>query len=540
MKFGVFPIDQAAGVILAHSYRRDGLTIRKGRVLTPDDVAALRGAGVTEIIGARLAAGDVAEDNAAKRIAVRLAGAGTSLTDARTGRCNIEAAADGIVRVDVAAVTATNHVDESVTVATLPDKQAVRKGQVLATVKIIPFAVSPEVMAGVESGLTTPAVTVAPYISRRFALISTLLPGLKPSVVASTESLTSRRVGDCQGTLAAPMRCAHQEAAVVKCLRDGLAGGAEIILIAAASATADRGDVIPAAIVAAGGVIDHFGMPVDPGNLLVLAHIGDTPVLVLPGCARSPKLNGFDWVLQRLAAGVAVTRDEIMGMGVGGLLVDTPARPLPRDSAVRSEPKTLSRVAAIVLAAGRSRRMGGDNKLTRPVGGTALVRRTVEAVLGSRARPVVVVTGHDAGAVRNLLAGLDVTIVHNPDYAEGLSTSLRAGLDALPGDVDGTLVCLADMPAVASEHIDALIAGFDPANARAIGVPTHAGKRGNPSLWARTLFDDMRSVSGDVGARHLIGANESLVYEVEFDDTAVLTDLDTPAQWSDYLSRVTP
>jgi molybdenum cofactor cytidylyltransferase len=131
-----------------------------------------------------------------------------------------------------------------------------------------------------------------------------------------------------------------------------------------------------------------------------------------------------------------------------------------------------------------------------------------------------------------------VTFVHNPNYADGLSTSLRTGLDALPDDLDGTLICLADMPAVGPRHLDALIDGFDPANGRAIGVPTHAGKRGNPSLWAKSLFADMRAVAGDVGARHLIGANESLVYEVEFDDTAVLTDLDTPADWSAYLSRV--
>jgi molybdenum cofactor cytidylyltransferase len=184
--------------------------------------------------------------------------------------------------------------------------------------------------------------------------------------------------------------------------------------------------------------------------------------------------------------------------------------------------------------------MGGDNKLIRTLGGAPLVRRSVEAVLASAARPVIVVTGHEAEALRGLLGDLPVQFVHNPRFAEGLSTSLRAGLDAVPHDADGVLICLGDMPAVTAAHIDALIAGFDPAGGKSIGVPTHAAKRGNPTLWARALFDDMRQVAGDVGARHLIGANESLVYEIEFGDTAVLTDLDTPAQWSDYLSRKSP
>ena len=272
----------------------------------------------------------------------------------------------------------------------------------------------------------------------------------------------------------------------------------------------------------------------------MLGHVDATPVLILPGCARSPKLNGFDWVLQRLAAGIPVTRVDIMRLGVGGLLVDTPARPLPRDQAVRAPAPHKPKIAAVILAAGQSRRMGGDNKLLRPVDGVPLIRHTVETVLASAARPVVVVTGHEAAIVRGLLDGMPILFVHNPRYADGLSTSLRAGLDALPEDVDAALVSLGDMPAITAAHIEALIAGFDPEGGKAIGVPTHAAKRGNPTLWARSLFNDMRQVAGDVGARHLIGANESLVYEVEFGDTAVLTDLDTPAQWSDYLSRKTP
>ena len=540
MKFGAFPLAQAEGVLLAHTFRHGKTTLKKGHVLTPGDLALFQAAGVSEVTGAKLDPADVTEDAAAHRIATRFVGPHLRLSAARTGRCNVEADADGVVLVDASAIAAANLADESVTIATLPDKAAVRKGQIVATVKIIPFAVSTQVLTLVEGALGTPALGVKAFHPRRFALISTVLPTVKPSVIANTEELTAQRIASCGGTLATPARCDHTAAAVADQVRRALAYKADIILIAAASATVDRHDNVPAGVVAAGGTIDHFGMPVDPGNLLVLAHIGDTPVLVLPGCARSPKLNGFDWVLQRLAAGIAVRREDIMAMGVGGLLVDTPARPLPRESAVKPFLPTKPNVAAIVLAAGQSRRMGGDNKLTRALEGTALIRRSVETVLAAAARPVIVVTGHESAKIHALLDGLPVTFVDNARYAEGLSTSLKAGLDAVPADADGALVCLGDMPAVSTAHLDALVAGFDPPNGKCIGVPTHDGKRGNPTLWSRLLFDDMRQVAGDVGARHLIGANESLVYEVEFGDTGVLTDLDTPAQWSDYLSRKAP
>jgi len=543
MKFAAFPLSEAEGVVLAHTFRRDGLTLKKGHVIGLDDIRALERAGVTEVIGAKLEPGDVAEDAAAARIAACVAGRGVRLSEARTGRCNLEADADGVVLVDAAAVTAANLVDEAVTVATLPDKAAVRAGQTIATVKIIPFAVAPRVMAGVEAALGRPAVRVVPFRPTRVALINTKLPGLKPSVVESTTAITAGRVHAVGGTLSDVRACAHTQSAVRDALAAALTAKPDIVLIAGASATVDRGDIVPAAVVAADGVIEHVGMPVDPGNLLVLGRIGAVPVIVLPGCARSPKLNGFDWVLERLAAGIAVGRDDIMRMGAGGLLVDIPARPLPRDAAVKGETAqshAQPKVAAVVLAAGQSRRMGGPNKLLMPVNGVPLIRKTVETVSAAGLAEIVVVLGHQGAEVRAALANLDVRFVTNPHYAEGLSTSLKVGLGAVSDDIDAALVCLGDMPLLRSDHLRALLAGFEPAAGRLIGVPTHRGKRGNPILWARRFFDDMRQVSGDTGARHLIGMHESLVYEVEFDDTAVLTDLDTAEQWQRFRSERGP
>jgi molybdenum cofactor cytidylyltransferase len=172
--------------------------------------------------------------------------------------------------------------------------------------------------------------------------------------------------------------------------------------------------------------------------------------------------------------------------------------------------------------------MGGPNKLLEEINGKPLVRIATEHVLASRAKPVTVVTGHQKERVERALAGLPVTFIHNPDFADGLSTSLKTGIAALPAEADGVVVCLGDMPQVSASLVDRLIAAFDPERGALVAIPTIAGKRGNPVLWSRRFFPDLMAVEGDVGARHLIGGYGEAVVEVPVEDAAALTDVDTP------------
>jgi len=187
-----------------------------------------------------------------------------------------------------------------------------------------------------------------------------------------------------------------------------------------------------------------------------------------------------------------------------------------------------TRIAAIVLAAGRSTRMGAANKLVADVGGKPMVRHAVEAALASHARPVLVVTGHQAGDVRAALAGLDVTFVANPDFAQGLSSSLKAGIRAVPTDATGALVLLGDMPRIGAAHLDAMIAAFASEAGAAIVVPMHQGQRGNPVLWPADHFSDMLALEGDAGARSLLARHAHRVREIDLGTDAVLMDVDTP------------
>jgi molybdenum cofactor cytidylyltransferase len=189
------------------------------------------------------------------------------------------------------------------------------------------------------------------------------------------------------------------------------------------------------------------------------------------------------------------------------------------------------RIAAIVLAAGRSTRMGATHKLLADVGGKPMLRWAVEAALASRARPVLAVTGHREGEIRAALAGLDLGFVANPDFAQGLGTSLKAGIAAVPADCDGALVLLGDMPRIEVSHLDRLIEAFAPG---AIVVPVHEGRQGNPVLWPRAYFLELMALQGDAGAKRLIAAHRDAVREVETGTAAIFADVDTP----DDLQRV--
>lgn len=215
-------------------------------------------------------------------------------------------------------------------------------------------------------------------------------------------------------------------------------------------------------------------------------------------------------------------------MGVGGLLKEIASRPQPRAGTVaEGDMRRAPVIAAVVLAGGRSTRMG-SNKLLEPVAGKPIVRHVAEAALASQARPVVVVTGHQADDVRQALRGLDVAFVDNADYAAGISTSVKAGIAALSLRADGAVIVLGDMPELTGAQIDRLIAAFAPKEGRSIVVPVRNGRRGNPVLWAARYFDDMRAITGDAGAKHLLGAHGDQITEVDLASDSVLADIDTP------------
>jgi molybdenum cofactor cytidylyltransferase len=329
LKFGPVPVAEALGAILAHAVRRDGLVLKKGLTVSADHLVALEAAGVGEIIAARLDPGDVDENDAARRLAGALAGPNLRAEEAFTGRVNLFAEKAGVVVVDAERIAGLNGVDEAITTATLAPFRAVAPGDMVATVKIIPFAVPRAALDAALQAAGKGAVRIAAFRPLRVGVVSTLLPGLKPSVVAKTLRILEGRLAPAGARIVREERVAHEPSALARALI-ALAPECDALLVYGASAITDRRDVIPTAIEMIGGRVDHFGMPVDPGNLLLIGAHGRLPIIGAPGCARSPRENGFDWVLHRVLADLPIRGADIMGMGVGGLLMEIASRPQPR------------------------------------------------------------------------------------------------------------------------------------------------------------------------------------------------------------------
>ena len=329
MRFGPVPLDQALGAILAHSVPLPGSRLRKGAVLTAADIAILRGAGVTSVVAALLDAGDVAEDAAATRLAMALVPGdqGLILTEAFTGRVNLKAVGPGIVALEAAAIHALNRIHPSITLATLPPFARVVAGTLVGTVKIISYAVPDAALRDAET-VAKAAIRILPVVRASAGLLLTEVPGQDGKLAAKGKRAVEARLRALGMTLVDVAMVPHDAAAMANALT-GMTG--DMLLILTGSATSDLHDTGPEAVRLAGGQVARFGMPVDPGNLLFHGTLGIRPVIGLPGCARSPALNGADWVLERYACGLAVSDDDIAAMGVGGLLKEISLRGQPRD-----------------------------------------------------------------------------------------------------------------------------------------------------------------------------------------------------------------
>jgi len=516
--------------MLAHSLSLGAVRLKKGHVLTAEDLELIRQGGAQEVIVARLREDDVDENAAAEALAQAFTGSNIRAANASTGRVNLHATQAGLFIADRLLVDNFNAIDPSITFACLADHTTVQPDEMVATIKIIPLAVAGASLEQAKAAIAARDLAhVLPFHSVRAGLIATVLPSLKMSVMDKTRQLLAGRLSLSGSSLDEESRVAHDAGAVAsEIIR--MAKIHEMIFVFGASAVTDPEDVIPAAIRKAGGEVERVGMPVDPGNLLVLGSLGNVPIIGAPGCARSPKENGFDWVLARILAGQTPTSMDIARMGVGGLLKEIPTRPQPRQaSPVVQKNKSDIAVGIVLLAAGRASRMGNEagHKLLAAFAGETLIRKMATTSLASTASQTVVVTGHRSDDIAENLSGLDVKLVHNPEFVSGMASSLKRGLASLDSDVAGALVLLGDMPALTPGHLDGLIKAFRERHGNSIVRACDGERRGNPVILPRAAFAEAMQLSGDVGARALIESGAWPVIDVEIGPAARL-DVDTP------------
>jgi len=486
-------------------------------------------AGHRQITAVRLDDTDIHEDRAAAVIADAMTGSHLRGSAARTGRANLFADKEGLFVFSREQILAANRIDPSITIAVLAENRWVSAGKMVATIKIIPYAVNAALLDDVISLLKSGSrLSIAHVVPSRVGLIQTTLPGTSESLLQKARAVTDVRLSKRQMSVAVESRVNHDEASLCREISRMTDTGVDHLLIVGASAISDLKDVIPQAISFAGGEVSRFGMAADPGNLLLVGSIGNRTILGLPGCARSPKYNGLDPVLDRIATGLPVTDDWLTSLAIGGLMDEMLDRPAPRMSAA-----SRTGVAGVVLAAGSSSRAGSVNKLLHPVNDMAMVSHSAAAVCQSAVNEVAVITGFDAGVVERALhrdlPGSVFQLKRNGAFDTGMASSLRTAV-SLFDQYDGLLVALGDMPFISPSIINQLIASFQSTPDKVIFIPTWQGKRGNPVLLGHELFDTLLDNEGDVGARTLIDDYPELVELVAVDTDDILRDFDTIAE----------
>ena len=535
MKISTLGPEAAVGHLSVHAIRTASVTVKKGAILSAEDAGHLREAGIEHVICAIADDDDIHEDEACEILAAVLKTAHITATTPATGRVNFTCQMLGVLRYDRQLLKQINMIDEGITLAFVQHNQLLATGDMVATLKIIPFYICRRAVEQVADILQKQALfSFHPLASKQACLIQTRFDHQPVSLFEATEAVTRERLANLGAPLIDTAIIDHNAEALKTALLRASDSDAQLILVTGASAIAHRDDLIPTAITEAGGKIDHFGLAVDPGNLLMLGQLGGKMVIGMPGCARSPKLNGFDWVLQLFFAGLPLDKDELAEMSAGGLLMEIASRPLPR--AISSNKPRTPHIEAILLGAGTSSRMGEANKLVTEIAGKPMIRIVAEAICDSAVDGLTVILGHEAETVSAALDGIDARFVFNPDYKSGQASSIRCGLNQLPQAATDMMVCLGDMPFIDSHLINRLVDSHLGLADRwsHITLPFAGGHRGNPVIWGRSFFDEIGNLSGDTGARALFHAYQSAMNIVACDDTDICLDADT----SDDLDRI--
>ena len=530
MQLAEFATTDCQGLVLVHRQNFADGSLPKGTILTAGHLAELGAAGIGRLICARPDAGDVHEDEAAARLASLLAPGNLDFTMAATGRVNIKVPRQGLVRYERALIRAINEIDERITFALVQHNQLLARGQMAATLKIIPFFVPETSLQQIENLLGgAPAFGFHPLKTADVSLVQTRIPGQTDRLFAATKQVTEDRLAMLGCNLVASSVCDHDRQVVAEIISASIADGADIVLVCGGSAIIDRQDELPQAVIEAGGHVTQLGLAVDPGNLLMFAKVGGVPVIGMPGCARSPKLNGLDWVLQLVLADIEMTRGEFADMAAGGLLMEIASRPLPR--AIATKPRQPDRLVGMVLAAGQSSRMGPENKLLAEFAGKPLVRHVTEVMITAGLDELTVVIGHQADQVAAALADLPVQLLFNADFAAGQGHSVAAGVGGLDSSVTDVLIALGDMPLISAEMVQNLVAAHLACvdHQRRITLPSCDGKRGNPVIWGGAFFPELRQLRGDAGGRQVLQDHLAAHNPVEISSPAIFRDIDTPA-----------
>ncbi len=532
MFFGGLSVDEAEGAILAHSVMAGQVKLKKGSTLTASDVQALRHAGIEKITVAKLEADDIGESEAAQSLGEVVASPSIQARAPFAGRVNLFAKATGLLCYDQEKLQSVNLIDEAVCVALKAPLSQVKQGQMIGTIKIIPYALPSGLLRNAVDAARGIGLQVTPFGENKISLILTRSAGMSEKLITKGEQAVAMRLAAFDAYIDDLQIVKHEQAALAGAIKNAQGN---MVLILTAQATADRRDVAPAALVEAGGELIRYGIPVDPGNLLFMGSLENRSVIGLPGCVRAPVLNGTDFVLARLLAGIAMKDSDFAQLGCGGFLKESAHRPMPR---LAGRDREGGKIAAVILAAGFAKRMHGRDKILELVNGQPLLARLIGEAKKAQIDDVFVVLPKQGYENRRAVAQPLALVVDHPNPEEGMGSSIRLAVENLGADYEALLFLLGDMPEINAQHLNLLIGAYSPQDEREIIRAASAnGQPGHPVLFGRRFFEPLMQLSGDIGAKSIVQNMEDFVETVRLPAEAAITDLDTPEDWLNWRKK---
>lgn len=541
MKYGEYPVYDALGVELTHPVKCRDATLKKGHVLTSQDIGRLKYAGIKTVVGARFSSNDVPPETTADILLKTMVGDYLRYTlPDESGYCEIFADIDGVFVFDPDRLKRLNTHCEDFAVMTVRPYLPVYKGQFVANLRLFSPAVDADVLnqAVTKISGTGALFKIAPYAFCKIGYIRTVATGTTPEQI--DDDALEKRFAAYGFSIVHSAMCAHDSESVEKAVRDALDARAEIVLVESPFPPLNRDDTVPKAFKEAAADIDRLGWCVDAGVPLVLGHKGGARLLGF--CADDAEQPALDVLTRFLATKSLPPIDMLPMFAMNGISLLRMTKKITAEQLENSVSvgavSDSEKIAVVILAAGASRRMIGSNKLLEPLDGLPMIERVVRSVLSSKADYVVVVTGHDAMFIERRLEKYDVKIVRNPDYVSGVLGSIRLGLAVLPPDIAGAVILPADMPAFTEEYINRLIDAFDAKAERPpVVVPTFNGVRHNPVLWPRNLFKVAKPVPEDAHWTPALIEHTDYIREIPLKDDLPLTDINTHGDLSNYKAR---
>jgi len=324
VKLTIIEIEKAVGGVLIHNVAdaQGHKALNKGHRLVASDVEKLRALGKTNVFVGMFEAGDVSENDAATRIANAVAGENVSLSAVSGGRINLTANVRGIFKVNEAALNEINLLD-GITVATIPANAVVAPEKMVATIKTIGLAIAEGVLQKVD-GIGREASNVIGIRELRAARVAVILTGSAEARGRVEKTFTpaiASRVEELSASVVFNDYVEHEERAIADAIERAKNLNVDCVILAGETSIMDASDVTPSGIAQAGGTIEVYGAPVEPGNLLLLAYANDLPIIGAPGCVKSRETNVVDLILPRLLAGERIGKKDVVALANGGLLI---------------------------------------------------------------------------------------------------------------------------------------------------------------------------------------------------------------------------